>query len=210
MTFTAPRRAPVSMAPRIVSGRRSGAAGSQPAERGFTLAGVLVIMTIMMIFVAYTVPRQWSAVRQRDRERQTIFIMKQYAKAIDAFEAKHRALPVNIAQLKDARQPRYIRGVKAEWVDPLTGEVDWLIIPQAAAPIGGQVAPGQKPVDTVVPGIPMKDYAGGPFIGVRSPKTGDSMLTFNGSQKYEQWSYTVLDYRTERAARLLAAQKAWQ
>src|SRR5258706_8995744 len=42
------------------------------AENGFTLAGVLVIMTIMMIFVAYTVPRQWSTIMKRERERETI------------------------------------------------------------------------------------------------------------------------------------------
>ena len=34
-------------------------------ESGFTLAGVIVIMTIMMIVVAYTVPRMWSTVMKR-------------------------------------------------------------------------------------------------------------------------------------------------
>jgi type II secretory pathway pseudopilin PulG len=181
-------------------------------EGGFTLAGVIVIMTIMMIFVAYTVPRQWSAIRQRDRELQTIFIMQQYAKAIDAFEKKNHSLPVNITQLKDARQPRYIRGPKAEWADPLTGEVDWLIIPQAA---GGTPVPppptSTVPITTTTPSaIPMKDYAGGPFIGIRPNKTGDSFIELNGMQKYEQWSYTVIDYRNDRTARLNAAVKVWQ
>jgi type II secretory pathway pseudopilin PulG len=181
------------------------------SEGGFTLAGVMVIMTIMMIFVAYTVPRQWSAVLQRDRERQTIFIMQQYAKAIDAFEKKNHALPVNISQLKGARRPRFVRGPTAEWIDPLTGEVDWLIIPQSAAgAAGGPPPPGQPQTQTTVPGVPMKDYAGGPFIGVRPNKNGDSLVELNGAQKYEQWSYTVVDYRTERIARLNAAQKVWQ
>src|SRR5207244_9794589 len=98
---------------------------------GFTLAGVIVIMTIMMIVVTYTVPRAWSTVVRRDRERQTIYIMKQYAKAIDAFELKNHVLPVSIAQLKDARQPRFLRGV-GDTIDPLTGQVDWLIVPQLA------------------------------------------------------------------------------
>lgn len=171
----------------------------------------MVIMTIMMIFVAYTVPRQWSAVLQRDRERQTIFIMEQYAKAIDAFEKKHLSLPVNISQLKDARQPRWIRGKKAEWVDPLTGEVDWLIIPQSAAGATGRTIPGQQQTQTAAPpGIPMKEYAGGPFIGVRPSKNGNSLIEFNGAQRYEQWSYTVFDYRNERNNRLNAAMKIWQ
>jgi len=102
-------------------------------ESGFTLAGVIVIMTIMMIVVAYTVPRMWSTVLKRERERQTIYAMQQYAKAIVEFREKNKAYPTSIQQLKDARQPRMIRGVKGEYPDPLTGEVDWLVIPQAAS-----------------------------------------------------------------------------
>jgi type II secretory pathway pseudopilin PulG len=184
----------------------------RPSERGFTLAGLIVIMTIMMIFVAYTVPRQWSVIVQRDRELQTIYIMKQYAKAIDAFETKNHVLPVNINQLKDARQPRFLRGKNAEPLDPLTGQLDWLIIPQAAAGAPrGTTAPGLPTGPAPPPpGIPMKDYAGGPFVGVRPNKSGSSLTTFNGQQTYEQWLYTVLDYRNDRNARLAAATKVWQ
>ncbi|HKB78601.1 MAG TPA: type II secretion system protein, partial [Thermoanaerobaculia bacterium] len=83
-------------------------------ERGFTLAGLIVILTVMMIFIAYTVPRQWSTILQRDREKQTIFIMKQYAAAIDAFSRKNGSYPINIDQLKQARAPRFLRGPKSE------------------------------------------------------------------------------------------------
>src|SRR5437588_342084 len=102
-------------------------------ESGFTLAGVIVIMTIMMIVVAYTVPRMWSTVMKREREQETIFAMQQYAKAIAEFRDKNKTYPTSPQQLKDARMPRMIRGVKGEYVDPLTGEVDWLVIPQSAA-----------------------------------------------------------------------------
>lgn len=173
----------------------------------------------MMIIVTYTVPRQWSVILQRDRELQALFVMKQYAIAIDEFERKNHALPVNIDQLKQARQPRFVRGPKAEYADPLTGEVDWLIIPQSAQGATGQrlpgptpgAAPGATPNQPVaVPGIPMKDYAGGPFIGVRPNKKGNSLLEINGSQKYEEWSYTVNDYRNERNGLWVAATKVWQ
>ena len=63
-------------------------------ERGFTLAGLIVILTIIMIFLAYTVPRQWSAIMQRERERQTIFVMKQYARCIYEFQ-KTKGNPVH-------------------------------------------------------------------------------------------------------------------
>ena len=178
-------------------------------ERGFTLAGLIVIMTLMMIVVAYTVPRQWSTIVQRDRELQTIAIMKQYAKAIDAFEAKNHALPVSVDQLKEARQPRFLRG-KGEYLDPLSGQMDWLIVTQAAA-AGPTPVPGNPPVTgTPPPGIPMKDYAGGPFVGIRPGKSGTSLIGLNGATTYEEWRYTVLDYRNERGARLASAAKMWQ
>jgi type II secretory pathway pseudopilin PulG len=213
-------------------------AGSRK-EAGFTLAGVIVIMTILMVFVAYTVPRQWSTVTQRDRELQTIFIMKQYARAIHDFSRKNgNALPVSIDQLKKAKLPRFIRGKNAEYVDPLTGEVDWMIIPASSAPTGPTIpgtsgtgatttsgttsttgttgtsgtspSTGQNQTTVTIPAIPMKDYAGGPFIGIRPGKTGKSFLAFNGAENYEQWTYTVTDYRAEMNARITAAAKLWQ
>src|SRR4051794_32373547 len=99
------------------------------AERGFTLAGLIVIMTVLMVFVAYTVPRQWSKVMARERDRQAIFVMKQYARSILEFQKKHAGLPTSLDQLKDARKPRFVRGPKGEWIDPLTGEADWILIP---------------------------------------------------------------------------------
>jgi type II secretory pathway pseudopilin PulG len=207
------------MAPRTRAGSRG--------QRGFTLAGVIVLMTIMMIFVAYTVPRQWSAILQRDREKQTIFVMKQYAIAIDNFAARHGGtLPVSLDQLKDARQPHFVRTKKGVYLDPLTGELDWLIIPASAAGVAGRPAPGGGPAPgapgptpgsgpsgqtpATVPGVPMKDYAGGPFIGVRPGKNGESLLEFNGATRYEQWVYTRNDYIADRIARWAAAQRIWQ
>jgi len=209
---------------------RPGRAG----ESGFTLAGVIVIMTIMMIVVAYTVPRMWSTVMKREREQETIYAMQQYAKAIVEFREKNKSYPTSIQQLKDARQPRMIRGPKGEYVDPLTGEVDWLVIPQAAgASLPAHTLPGTNTPPGVtppppppppppstgspgngsentnaaagLPGIPIKDYAGGPFIGVRPAAHGKSLMTLFAADTYETWVYTTLDYDQEKAARLQAA-----
>jgi type II secretory pathway pseudopilin PulG len=198
------------------------ARGDKRRERGFTLAGVIVLLTIMMIFAAYTVPRQWSAILQRDRDKQTIFIMRQYAKAISAFQDKNKTWPVSMDQLKDARAPRFLRGPKDGYIDPLTGQIDWLIIPASAVGATGQPLPrppnqtanptqtAPAATSTAAPGVPMKDYAGGPFIGVRPNKSGKSLLEFNTQQAYDMWMYTAFDYRAERDARLLAAAKKWQ
>jgi type II secretory pathway pseudopilin PulG len=186
-------------------------------ERGFTLAGVIVLLTIVMIFAAYTVPRQWSAILQRDRDKQTIFIMRQYARAISAFQDKNKTWPVSMDQLKDARAPRFLRGPKDGYIDPLTGAVDWMIIPATAVAPNGQRLPNlpQPQTDTAnttpaAPGIPMKDYAGGPFIGVRPNKSGKSFLEFRTQQSYESWMYTAFDYRADRDARIVSAAKKWQ
>jgi type II secretory pathway pseudopilin PulG len=217
-------------------------------ESGFTLAGLLVIMTIMMVFVAYTVPRQWSTIMKRERERQTIYAMQQYAKAITEFRTKNNTYPTSPKQLQDARQPRMIRGLKGEFIDALTGEVDWLVIPQSAAgalpqrnTTGQNNPPGVPPpppqsqpptastdtsatsstsgtstdststtgtnpnAPTGLPGIPIKDYAGGPFIGVRPPTHGKSLISLLGADTYETWVYTSLDYDQEKQLRIAAA-----
>ena len=98
-------------------------------EAGFTLAAVLVALIVISIFIAYTVPRQWSRILQRERDKQTIFVMKQYARAILEFETTHGTAPATLDQLKEARKPRLVRGASAEWADPLTGKVDWVLIP---------------------------------------------------------------------------------
>jgi type II secretory pathway pseudopilin PulG len=213
------------MAPNTKTGRR--VAGGR--EGGFTLAAVMVIMSVMMIFVAYTVPKQWSVLMQRDREQQTIFIMQQYAKACENFRKKNNTYPVSMQQLVEAQQPRFLRCPKDGCIDPLTGQVDWFVIPQAQAPApgGGTAPPGVAPAPglppggttstapgaaapTVPQGIPIKDYAGGPFVGIKPNKTGPSFMILNGADHYEQWMYTALDYQQERTARQQAAVKVWQ
>ena len=183
-------------------------------ESGFTLAGVLVILSVMLIFLAYTVPKQWSAIMQRERERQTIYVMQQYARACLEFQKKNQTYPVSPTQLKEARSPRLIRGLNGEMVDPLTGEVDWLVISQAAAasivnnPGGANPPPPQPQTGTnpqstkTLPGIPIKDYAGGPFVGVRPPISGKAILSLNGKDTYETWSYTALDLNIDITKRM--------
>jgi len=182
------------------------------SERGFTLAALIVILTIMMIFAAYTVPRYWSTVMQRERELETIFAMRQYARAIYAFQKKHNTYPTTMQQLTEARQPRWLRGGKDGIPDPMTGEMDWLLIPAAAGGTQGGTRtpgsppppPGSQPVQTI-PALPMKDYAGGPFIGVRPPKTGKSLISLNGVDQYEQWTFTAVEMKAEIDARAVAA-----
>lgn len=188
-------------------------------ERGFTLAGLLAILTVIMIFVTMTVPPQWSKVMARERDMQTIFIMKQYARSIRNFQLKHGSAPVSLQQLKDAKAPRMMRG-KGEWIDPLTGKVDWIPIPAGAQQGTSVLPPGvAPPVQSVRPNPPptppgqqggVNPSPGqpggmvGPIAGVRPNKTGKSYLTLNGADTYEQWSYTVQDLELEITGRRAA------
>lgn len=164
------------------------------AESGFSLAGLIVILTVIMVFVAYTVPRQWSAIMQRERERQTIFVMKQYARSIYEYQ-KTKGQPTKLDQIKEARLPRFIRGVKGEYVDPLTGKVDWVLIPAGAVTRTTDPQTGKTTSTFNAQAVP-KDYVG-PFIGVRTPATGKSMLKFNGADNYEDWIYTIDDFQRD-------------
>lgn len=193
------------------------------AQEGFTLAGLIVILTIISIIIAFTVPEQWSKVLGRDRDKQTIFLMKQYARAIHTWRTKHSALPVSLDQIKDARKPRVIRG-KGDWPCPLTGkEDDWILVPPGAALAGGGTVPmptNPQPVNPATnpanpnqpparqptklnPEASPKDYVG-PFVGVRPNVKGQSFIAFNGVEDYGEWVYTVDDLQFEITARQAA------
>jgi hypothetical protein len=187
-------------------------------------------MTIIMIIVAYTVPRQWSMVMARERDRQTIYAMKQYARAIREFQKKNNVLPSGLKQLKDARTPRFVRGFTGFINDPASNEPDWILlpvgtppgnqtlagaggtgIPQPTPPVGltgatgssgSQNASGMK--TTVKPGD--QQLIGG-FVGVRPNRTGPSFLALNDKENYEEWTYTVDDLRLEVEARQAALLK---
>ena len=179
------------------------------SERGFTLAAVIVLLTIMAVTIAFTVPPQWSKIMERERDRQTVYVMKQTARAIYEFRRKNNAFPTSLEQLQKARQPRFIRGTEEFPVDPGTGKNDWLILPagqqqQQAAATGGigvmgpTPAPGTStaPPGTAIQGVPAKDFVG-PIGGIRPSRTGKSFLALNGKETYEEWTYTVSDLEIE-------------
>ena len=195
-------------------------------EAGFTLAGLLIILTVIMIFVAYTVPRQWSEVMGRERDQEAVFAMKQYARAILIWQQHHGGLPTSLDQLKQARTPRVVRGFTGEIPDPITGKMDWQLVPPAAAgqPVntpgttpggavyspankntgigGNNVQPPGEGTGTATPSA-SKDYVG-PFVGVRPAKTGKAYIVLNGAENYEQWTYTINDLTAEINARQAA------
>jgi len=206
--------------------RPDAARAPRPAQEGYTLAALIVILTIIAMVISFTVPPQWSLIMRREREKQTIFLMKQFARGILAWEQKHQGPPPNLEMLQKARQPRFLRG-DGKWAMPLTGRVeDWIMVPpQAVLPagvvpppggqIGGQsgqsgIGIGRNPATSTTPtaatpsatgsrfdpAASPKDYVG-PFVAVRPNATGPSLMNLNGAEDYSQWIYTVQDLKQE-------------
>ena len=202
------------------------------AQAGFTLAALIVILTIISIIIAFTVPQQWSLVMKRERDRQTIFLMKQYARGILAFQTRNNAPPVSLQQLQDARRPRLLRG-DGKWTCPLTGKKDdWILVPPNAIEMPGMPGTGTPPKNNpvfgggggnnknnppVAPGVNVRppsklnpaasprDYVG-QFVGVRPNAKGKSFIALNGAEDYSEWVYTVQDLQNEIAMRQQAMQ----
>lgn len=188
-------------------------------QEGFTLAALIVILTIISLVVAYTVPMQWSMVMKRERDRQTIFLMKQFARGILRWQTKHNnTAPVSLQQMQDARKPLMLRN-GGKWPCPLTGkDDDWILVPAQAVTADGVVPQsmgggGQRVNPATNPQgqqqqsngrtpsklnkeLSPKDYIG-PFVGVRPNATGKSFIALNGAEDYSEWVYTVQDLQQE-------------
>ena len=192
------------------------------SEDGFTLAALLVILTIISIVIAYTVPEQWSMIMARERDKQTIFAMKQAARAIRLWQRKTTAAPTSLDQLKEANKPRMLRLTNGEFPMPLTGsEEDWILVPVGALEQQAPIAPNQpQPTNpatnpgaaqqpTLTPPSKLnkaaspKDYVGA-FVGIRPNKEGKSFLSLNGAEDYSEWVYTVQDLENEIQMRIAA------
>jgi type II secretory pathway pseudopilin PulG len=175
------------------------------SQEGFTLAALLVILTIIALVIAYTVPDQWSLIMGRERDKQTIYLMKQFARSIKSWSMKNGGMPTSLDQILDARRPRFIRGVDKP-ICPITGKADdWILVPFNAitnppANNGQLQAQPSKLNKEASP----REYTG-PFIGVRPAAEGKSYIEFNGASDYSEWVYTVMDLEVEIAARNASA-----
>lgn len=173
------------------------------AQAGYNLVMLMVLVTILNIMVAASLP-SWSSVIRRDREEELISRGFQYAEAIRIFQNRFQRPPIRLEELIEV-EPRSIRRL---WKDPMTEHGKWALIPLQgpSAPIqvqpGGQ--PGQedeegRPVDGGEEegqeeggfGVPKKEVQVGPFKGVHSRSGKASILIFNGKERYDEWHFTV-------------------
>jgi len=96
-------------------------AGIHPAEQGYVLAAVIIMLAVMMIFLAAAVPKVRKDI-QRDQEVETMHRGQQYRRAVQLYYRKFRRFPPNIDALEDTNMMRFLR---KRYTDPMTGIDDW-------------------------------------------------------------------------------------
>jgi type II secretory pathway pseudopilin PulG len=181
----------------------------RPSEAGYNLVILMMTLTVLNILIAVALPK-WSHIIRREREEELISRGFQYAEAVRIFQNRFQRLPVRPEELIEV-EPRSIRKL---WKDPMTDEGTWVLVPPGTGPAltpppgapdgrGGQ--PGPDGSNSGEPGDENQDGTGddsgiggkkgpvqvGPFIGVHSRSTKESILIFNGHDHYDQWQFTV-------------------
>lgn len=108
---------------------------------GFAYVGVLFAVAFMGISLAAT-GTLWQLERQRERERELLFIGNQFRLAIENYY-RHTAGPVKGYPrrledlLRDTRYPNTVRHLRRLYRDPMTGEPQWGLIRAADGGISG-------------------------------------------------------------------------
>lgn len=172
------------------------------SEAGYNLVILMMSLMVLNIMMAAALPK-WSHVIKREREEELISRGFQYAEAIRIFQNRFQRLPVRVEELIEV-EPRSIRKL---WKDPMTEEGMWVLIPPGTGnemtppPQGPDGRNDQQGPDGDDSGEEVPDNTGigdkkgktqvGPFIGVRSRSTKESILIFNGHDRYDQWQFTV-------------------
>lgn len=108
------------------------------AQRGFTYIALLLAVALIGVGLIAT-SEVWSQSRQREKERQLLFIGNQFRQAIGRYYERTpgavKRYPEKLQDLLEDKRylvtQRYLRKI---FRDPMTGKTEWGIIP---APGGG-------------------------------------------------------------------------
>lgn len=95
---------------------------TRPAEEGYVLAAVIILLAVILIFLASAAPKVKEDIR-RDQELEAMHRGKQYSRAIQLYYRKLRHYPPNIDALEDTNLQRFLR---KRYLDPLSGKDDWV------------------------------------------------------------------------------------
>lgn len=110
-------------------------------QRGFTYLWLLLVLAAGGAGLAALGERASTAV-QRERETELVFRGGEIARAIAAYQAATpgpaKALPESLQDLlEDRRGPRVVHHLRRPYVDPFTGEADWVLVKTESGRIAG-------------------------------------------------------------------------
>jgi type II secretory pathway pseudopilin PulG len=110
-------------------------------EAGFTYLGVLFAVALMGAMLA-SIATIWHQVQQREKEKQLLFVGKQFRQAIASYYENSpglaRQFPKSLDDLlEDRRVPFTRRHLRKIFYDPLTGSTDWGLVKDAGGGITG-------------------------------------------------------------------------
>ncbi len=95
---------------------------SNPAEQGFTLLAVILLLALFTIALAVALPNVSKQI-QRDREIETMHRGLQYARAVKLYYKQFGAYPPNVDVL--VKGVNNIHFLRKKYTDPMTGKDDW-------------------------------------------------------------------------------------
>ncbi len=140
-------------------------------QRGFTYITVLLALAILAAVLAATADI-WHTTRQREKERELLFIGNQFRMALAGYFAKNRRFPTQLEQLLlDDHSPAVRRFLRRIYVDPMTGKAPWGTVTLPDGPITG--------VFSLSDGEPLKQ------AGFRQRDSD-----FEGKGKYSEWVFS--------------------
>lgn len=143
--------------------------GSRAGERGYILALLLGICTVMGIHLQRAIPAAWAEV-QRELEAELIYRGEHLAKGIKVFQQRRGVYPSDMEQLMNTR-PRFVRKL---YKDPITNEGEWIWVLAVQGPKSG-------------------DTKGLPVVGFHSSSNKDSFRSYRGKTIYSDWVFSAAD-----------------
>jgi type II secretory pathway pseudopilin PulG len=104
-------------------------------ERGFTYLGLLALLVVLGLLLTAGAEVVTTVVR-REREAQLLWVGHAYRSAIARYWSRRRAYPLALPDLLGTAPdaPVMVRDLRQLYPDPMTGAVDWVLLP---APDGG-------------------------------------------------------------------------
>jgi type II secretory pathway pseudopilin PulG len=107
-------------------------------QRGFSYLAVLFLVALTAAGLA-TLGQAWRTAAQRERERELAFRGGEIARAIASYQragaVEPAPYPASLRDLlEDVRGPRVRRHLRRLYVDPFTGQADWVLVPDPVNP----------------------------------------------------------------------------